>query len=150
MSVLDPIRPGRTSCLVRALRSRSSRPARPRHRPPSQTPLRFSLDGRVEGPSALFLLPLDRGYYKNESLNVTIDDAANAFEPITRVASGTYDMALADINAVIRFRDQNPTAPIRRDLHGLQPAAVRDRRPQEPRHQRSRRAWRASGSARRR
>ena len=80
---------------------------------PEPTPLRFSLDGRVEGPSALFLLPLDRGYYKNESLNVTMDDAANAFEPITRVASGTYDMALADINAVIRFRDQNPTAPIR-------------------------------------
>jgi NitT/TauT family transport system substrate-binding protein len=80
---------------------------------PDPTPVRFSLDGRVEGPSALFLLPLDRGYYKNESLNVTMDDAANAFEPISRVASGTYDMALADINAVIRFRDQNPTAPIR-------------------------------------
>ena len=80
---------------------------------PDPTPVRFSLDGRVEGPSALFLLPLDRGYYKNELLNVTMDDAANAFEPISRVASGTYDMALADINAVIRFRDQNPTAPIR-------------------------------------
>ena len=64
---------------------------------------------------------------------MTIDDAANAFEPISRVASGTYDMALADINAVIRFRDQNPTAPIGH-IHGLQPAAVRDRRPQEPRH----------------
>ncbi len=78
-----------------------------------QTTIRFSLDGRIEGPSALFLLPLDRGYYKNESLDVTIDDAVNAFEPIGRVASGSYDMALADINAVIRFRDQNPTAPLR-------------------------------------
>jgi NitT/TauT family transport system substrate-binding protein len=77
------------------------------------TAIRFSLDGRIEGPSALFLLPLDRGYYKNESLNVTIDDAANAFEPLSRVASGAYEMALADINAVIRFRDQNPTAPVR-------------------------------------
>jgi NitT/TauT family transport system substrate-binding protein len=80
---------------------------------PEQTPIRFSLDGRIEGPSALFLLPLDRGFYKNESLNVTMDDATNAFEPISRVASGAYDMALADINAVIRFKDQNPTAPIR-------------------------------------
>ena len=44
---------------------------------------------------------------------MTIDDAANAFEPITRVASGSHEMALADINAFIRFRDQNPTAPIR-------------------------------------
>jgi NitT/TauT family transport system substrate-binding protein len=81
--------------------------------PGDPIPIRFSLDGRIEGPSALFLLPLDRGYYKNEALNVTIDDAATALEPITRVASGSHDMALADINAVIRFRDQNPAAPVR-------------------------------------
>ena len=112
MSALDPIRPGRTSCVCAVLLALiAAGPAQAQ--PPEQTPVRFSLDGRFEGPSALFLLPLDRGYYKNESLNVTIDDAANAFEPITRVASGSYDMALADINAVIRFRDQNPTAPVR-------------------------------------
>jgi len=112
MSVLDPIRPGRTSCVCAVLLALiAAGPAKAQT--PEPTPVRFSLDGRIEGPSALFLLPLDRGYYKNESLNVTIDDAANGFEPITRVASGTYDMALADINAVIRFRDQNPTAPVR-------------------------------------
>ena len=112
MSALDHIRPGRTSCVCALLLALiAAGPAKAQT--PEQTPVRFSLDGRVEGPSALFLLPLDRGYYKNESLNVTMDDATNAFEPISRVASGTYDMALADINAVIRFRDQNPTAPVR-------------------------------------
>ena len=112
MSVLDPIRPGRTSCLCAvALALIAAGPASAQA--PEPTPIRFSLDGRIEGPSALFLLPLDRGYYKNESLNVTIDDAATAQEPITRVASGSHDMALADINAVIRYRDQNPAAPIR-------------------------------------
>src|SRR6202035_4688122 len=34
-------------------------------------------------------------------------------EPITRVASGTYDMGFSDINSLIKFRDQNPTAPIK-------------------------------------
>jgi NitT/TauT family transport system substrate-binding protein len=112
MSVLDQIRPGRTSCLCAiALALMMAGPARTQT--PEQTPIRFSLDGRIEGPSALFLLPLDRGYYNSESLDVSVDDAVNAFEPITRVASGSYDMALADINATIRFRDQNPTAPIR-------------------------------------
>jgi len=112
MSVLDPIRPGRTSCLCAvALALIAAGPAGAQA--PEPTPIRFSLDGRIEGPSALFLLPLDRGYYKNESLNVTIDDAATAQEPITRVASGSHDMALADINAVIRYRDQNPGTPIR-------------------------------------
>jgi len=117
MRVLDPIRPGRTSCrgtwtiCAVLLAVITADPAKTQT--PEPTPLRFSLDGRVEGPSALFLVPLDRGYYKNESLNVTIDDATNGFEPITRVASGAYDMALADINSVIRFRDQNPSAPVR-------------------------------------
>jgi NitT/TauT family transport system substrate-binding protein len=116
MSVLDQIRPGRTSCrgtlFLCAVLFAFITAGPAIAQTPEPTPLRFSLDGRVEGPSALFLLPLDRGYYKNESLNVTMDDATNGFEPITRVASGTYDMALADINAVIRFRDQNPTAPV--------------------------------------
>jgi NitT/TauT family transport system substrate-binding protein len=81
--------------------------------PPGQTPLRFSLDGRFEGPSALFLLPLERGHYKNEGLGVTLDEATTVTEPITRVASGSYEMGLADINAYIRYRDQNPSAPVR-------------------------------------
>jgi len=80
---------------------------------PEPLPLRFSLDGRVEGPSALFLLPLDRGLYKNEGLDVTMDEAATVNEPITRVAAGSHEMGLADINAYIRYRDQNPSAPIR-------------------------------------
>ncbi len=112
MSVLDQIRPGRSSCLLAvALALIAASPASAQ--PTEPTPLRFSLDGRIEGPSALFLLPLDRGYYKSESLGVTFDEAATPLEPITRVASGSHDMALVDINAVIRYRDQNPTAPIR-------------------------------------
>jgi NitT/TauT family transport system substrate-binding protein len=34
-------------------------------------------------------------------------------EPIARVASGGYDMAFADINALIKYRDQNSSAPIK-------------------------------------
>jgi NitT/TauT family transport system substrate-binding protein len=79
----------------------------------AQTPLKFSLDFKYEGPSAPFLIGLDKGYYKAEGLDVTIDTAAGSLEPITRVASGTYDMGFGDINSLIKFRDQNPTAPIK-------------------------------------
>ena len=58
----------------------------------AETIMKFSLDFKFEGPSAPFLLPLDKGYYKAEGLNVTIDSASGSLEPITRVASGTYDM----------------------------------------------------------
>ena len=78
----------------------------------AQTPVKFSLDFKFEGPSAPFVVPLDKGYYKAEGLDVTIDSAGGSLEPITRVASGTYDMGFADINSLIRFRDQNPNAAV--------------------------------------
>jgi NitT/TauT family transport system substrate-binding protein len=79
----------------------------------AETIIKFSLDFKFEGPSAIFLLPLDKGYYKAEGLNVSIDSAAGSVEPINRVASGTYDMGFADINSLTRFRDANPTVPLR-------------------------------------
>jgi NitT/TauT family transport system substrate-binding protein len=104
MSVLDRTTPGRTSCLLAVAVALIV--AGPAHaQAPEQTPIRFSLDGRIEGPSALFLLPLDRGYYKNEALNVTVD-ATSTLEPITRVAS-EHEMGLADTTLHIAT-DQNP------------------------------------------
>jgi NitT/TauT family transport system substrate-binding protein len=78
----------------------------------AQTPIRFSLDFRVEGPSAPFLVGLDKGYYKAEGLDVTVEPAAGSLESITRVASGAYEMGFGDINTMIKFRDQNPGKPI--------------------------------------
>jgi len=77
------------------------------------TSIKFSLDFKFEGPSAPFLVPLDKGYYKAEKLSVTIDSAAGSLEPINRVASGTYDMGFGDINSLIKFRDANPNTPIK-------------------------------------
>src|SRR5437868_8984564 len=79
----------------------------------AETPVRFTLDFKFEGPSAPFLLALDKGYYKAEGVNVAIDQAAGSLEPIERVASGVYDMGLADINSFIKFRDAKPNTPIK-------------------------------------
>jgi NitT/TauT family transport system substrate-binding protein len=74
----------------------------------AETNLRFTLDRKIEGPAAPFLLPLDKGYYKAAGLNVTVEPAGDTRDPVTRVASGDYDMGFADINALIKFRDANP------------------------------------------
>jgi NitT/TauT family transport system substrate-binding protein len=37
------------------------------------TRIRFSLDWLFQGPAAFFLLPLAKGYFKEEGLDVTID-----------------------------------------------------------------------------
>ena len=79
----------------------------------ADTSIKFSLDFKFEGPSAPFLVPLDKGYYKAEGLDVTVDTASGSLEPINRVASGTYDMGFGDINSLIKFRDANPGTPLK-------------------------------------
>ncbi len=79
----------------------------------AQTAIRFSLDGPVEGPEALFLVPQDKGYFKAEGLDVVIDEAASPLDPINRLASGAYDLGFADLNVLIRYHDQHPSAPIK-------------------------------------
>ncbi|HET7803483.1 MAG TPA: ABC transporter substrate-binding protein [Pseudolabrys sp.] len=78
-----------------------------------ETIVKFSLDHGIEGPAALFLHPLDKGYYKSEGLNVTINPASNSIEPVERVASGEYDIGFGDINTLIRYRDAKPGAPVK-------------------------------------
>src|SRR5437764_4047775 len=77
------------------------------------TPIKFSLDFKFEGPAAPFVVAIDKGYFKAEGLDVTIDTAGGSLEPINRVASGTYDMGFGDINSLCKLRDANPATPIK-------------------------------------
>ncbi len=79
----------------------------------AQTSVKFTLDWKFEGPAAPFVVAIDKGYFKAEGLDVTIDTAGGSLEPLNRVASGTYDMGFGDINSLIKFRDQNPSVPIK-------------------------------------
>ena len=79
----------------------------------AQTTIRVALDGGFTGPSAPFLIALDRGYYRSEKLDVTIEVATAPPDSVSRVASGAVEFAVADINTVARYRDQHPAAPIK-------------------------------------
>ena len=79
----------------------------------AQQAIKFTLDWKFEGPAAPFLVPLDKGYYKAEGLDVTIDTAGGSLEPLNRIAAGTYDIGFGDINSLIKFRDANPNVPIK-------------------------------------
>ncbi|WP_119288563.1 ABC transporter substrate-binding protein [Azohydromonas sediminis] len=81
------------------------------HAHAQETAIKFQLDWRFEGPSALFLTPAAKGYFKDEKLNVTIDAGNGSGGTVTRVASGTYDMGFADLAALMEFHANNPTAP---------------------------------------
>ncbi len=75
------------------------------------TPIKFQLDWRFEGPSALFLTPVAKGYFKDAKLDVTVDAGNGSGGTVTRVASGAYDMGFADLAALMEFHANNPDAP---------------------------------------
>jgi NitT/TauT family transport system substrate-binding protein len=75
------------------------------------TPIKFQLDWRFEGPSALFLTPAAKGYFKAAGLDVTIDAGNGSGAAVNRVASGAYDMGFADLAALMEFHANNPDAP---------------------------------------
>ena len=77
----------------------------------ADTPIKFQLDWRFEGPSAFFLLPVEKGYFKQAGLDVTVDAGNGSGNAVNRVASGTYDMGFADFAALMEFYGNNPDAP---------------------------------------
>ena len=55
------------------------------------TPIKFQLDWRFEGPAALFLVPVAKGYFKDAKLEVTVDagTGSGAGRPRTPQAAPT-------------------------------------------------------------
>ncbi len=74
----------------------------------AQTAVKFALDWKFEGPSAPYFVAIDKGYYKAEGLDVTIDSGPGSVAGIARVAAGTYPLGFFDINSLVKFRDENP------------------------------------------
>ena len=75
------------------------------------TPIKFQLDWRFEGPAALFLTPVAKGYFKDAKLDVTVDAGNGSGGAVTRVASGSYDIGFADLAALMEFHANNPDVP---------------------------------------
>lgn len=71
------------------------------------------MDRPVDAIAAPFVLAATRGLYRAENLNVAIQVATGSKDTITRVASGATDIAVADFNALIRYRSDPDSLPIK-------------------------------------
>jgi NitT/TauT family transport system substrate-binding protein len=72
------------------------------------THIRFVLDWAFQGQQAVFTIPLDDGTYKKYKLDVVVDRGVGSGDSVAKVASGAYDIGLADLYSMVRFNGQNP------------------------------------------
>lgn len=92
--------------------------------------IRLALNRGIDGLAAPFLVALDKGYYKEAGVAVTVEPDAGISESISRVASGEVQLGVADINALVRYRSGADPADIKAVMmiHDLAPYAIVGRR----------------------
>ena len=76
------------------------------------TDLKMVLDWAIQGPNALFVHALDRGYYRDEGITMTVDRGNGSADAVTKLASGSYDLAFGDLNAMVQFNAAQPSRPL--------------------------------------
>ncbi|HZS63629.1 MAG TPA: ABC transporter substrate-binding protein [Xanthobacteraceae bacterium] len=79
----------------------------------AQTTLKVAIDGNITGPLAPLFVAQDRGDYRAKKLDVRIDRTVPGPDALSRVDAGLADVAIADLNAFVKFRDSKPGTPMK-------------------------------------
>ncbi|TYO67489.1 ABC transporter substrate-binding protein [Bradyrhizobium hipponense] len=75
--------------------------------------IHFTFDRPIDASMAPFFLATKDGKFAAEHLNVSFNAVAGSPEALARVAKGDSELALVDINELIRFRDKDDAAPVK-------------------------------------
>jgi NitT/TauT family transport system substrate-binding protein len=102
------------------------------HVPPipasAQGPLKVSvvLNFAADGGAAGFYHALERGYFRELSLDVTIEPSKGSADAITRTASQASDIGIGDISTLVEFASRRPEIAPKAVfiLHNRSPQAV--------------------------
>jgi len=79
----------------------------------AQTKIRMVMAWKWAGQMSWFVMAQEKGYFKAEGLDVEIDQGEGSAASIPKVASGTYDTGVGDINAIVDFSARRPAeAPV--------------------------------------
>lgn len=92
----------------------------------AQTKVKFTLDWIPGATHSAFFVALQKGYYKAEGLDVSIDRGKGSAEVVRQLAAGVYDMGFPDINVVMDFNSKNPDQgfPVLMSGYEEAPAAI--------------------------
>jgi NitT/TauT family transport system substrate-binding protein len=78
-----------------------------------ETTIKFTLGWKTQGSDAAFFYAKDRGFFKEEGLNVVIDQGEGSGATVTRIMSGAWDAGFGDVNAIIQNASTRPQdAPV--------------------------------------
>ena len=78
-----------------------------------ETTIKFTLGWKTQGSDAAFFYAKDKGYFKEEGLNVIIDQGEGSGATVTRIMSGAWDAGFGDVNAIIQNASTRPAdAPV--------------------------------------
>ncbi|WP_275198237.1 ABC transporter substrate-binding protein [Bradyrhizobium sp. CSA207] len=75
--------------------------------------IHFTFDRPIDASMAPFFMAAKDGKFAAEHLNVSFNTVAGSPEALARVAKGDSELALVDINELIRFRDKDDAAPVK-------------------------------------
>ena len=70
--------------------------------------IKFSQGWLFQATQAQFPLAVDKGYWKAEGLEVTVDRGSGSATSIQRVISGTHDIAYSDVGTIVKWNAENP------------------------------------------
>jgi NitT/TauT family transport system substrate-binding protein len=75
---------------------------------PTLIKIRFILNWKYEGPQGYYFLAQDRGYFRDEGIDVAFDQGNGSAGPAPEVLNGSYDMGFGDINVLIELAARRP------------------------------------------
>ncbi len=79
----------------------------------SRRPLRMQLNTFYSGPQAWFFLADERGYLRDEGLEIEFTEGDTAANTVPKMAAGGFDVGYGDINALIAHSANSfPNAPV--------------------------------------
>jgi NitT/TauT family transport system substrate-binding protein len=73
--------------------------------------LRMILNTFVSGPQAWFFVAEDRGYFREEGIEIVFTPGDTAANAVPRIASGEFDVGYGDLNTLIEMAAASGTPP---------------------------------------